>query len=227
MKKTLIIVLALSIVIAGVATASVVSSKHDLRADVTVAGRTITAAGSTGVSQVCVFCHHPHRGAGGGITSVLLWNISDVSQSYLTYSSPTANSTNLNGLAVTNATSLLCMGCHDGADNSFIRDSAEGSLGTLTMGANNEANLGETLVDDHPIEFDYPTAVAFGNNDIRLATAGEVRATNATYPLFSGTMQCSTCHNVHMGDNSASTQVQFMRGNVTNSELCIDCHTAK
>jgi hypothetical protein len=227
MKKTLIIVLALSLVLAGIAVATVVSSKHDMRANVTVSGRTISSAGST-TSQVCVFCHHPHRGTNALVTSVLLWNISDGGNSYATYDSPETNIVTINGSDVTDATSLLCMGCHDGgANNAYIQKTADGTLGAVPLfaGSSDAANLGTTLADDHPIEFTYPTAWAAGLDDIQLGDGTIVTgAGGQSYPLFSGTMQCATCHAVH---DPGTAGVQFMRGPIADSEICIDCHTAK
>ena len=237
MKKVLILAVALSLIIVGASVASVVSSKHDFRdASLFGSGVGAKAVGAT-TSQVCVFCHHPHRGAATGVSTVLLWNISAAAGSYATYSSPTTNATGI-GSTLSSASdssamySLLCMGCHDGAgsSNSFIRTTVDGVLGTVPVPAGN-ANLGTTLTDDHPVNFQYPTATAAGLEDINVTiTNGKV---DGTYPLFNDgagnpTMQCATCHDVH---NGGSARVQFMRGGtadvITNSKICRDCHTAK
>jgi hypothetical protein len=232
LKRTLILVLAVSLIIAGVAMATVVSTKHDMRAIVTgIDGRSITATGSL-TTQVCVFCHHPHRGTSTLAGSVLLWNINDNAQTYATYSSPTTNATDIGGNVGTDDAAkytLLCMGCHDGggASNTFIRSAADGALGTAPDLLTGNTNLGSTLEDDHPVDFVYPsTAIAAdGLTDIKIAAGGQVvgNVGSTTYPLYIGTMQCATCHNVHNGDSSG---VQFMRGNniIANSEICRDCH---
>jgi predicted CXXCH cytochrome family protein len=234
LKKTLIIVLALSLLVAGIAVASVVSSKHDMRDFAGAPGRTISADGAT-TTQVCVFCHHPHRGTVAGISSVLLWNINDAAKDYPTYASPSTNSTNIGG----NVTSvpaaqytLLCMGCHDGGgvSNTFAVDTTDGTIKTgVTFPdlGTDTANLGSTLAEDHPVDFDYPTSDgAAGLTDIQIATGEGVVgfSSGTTYPLYSQTMQCATCHDVHNGTQAG---LQFMRGAVANSQICIDCHTAK
>jgi hypothetical protein len=239
MKRTLILVIAVSLIIAGVAMATVVSTKHDMRNLGTIAGRTISAGfgAATATSQVCVFCHHPHRGSSSLAGSVLLWNINDSNKTYTTYSSPTTNASGIGGDVDANADAskytLLCMGCHDGAAaaNTFIRPAVDGTLGTVPAFGDVASNLSSTLQDDHPVDFTYPTvANADGLTDIRLNNGGVVDGTPSTveYPLYEGTMQCATCHDVH---NGGSPLVQFMRGGTTNiiasSAICIDCHTAK
>lgn len=232
MKKTIILVLAVSLIIAGVAMATVVSSKHDMRENQAAFDYGVRSVGST-TSQVCVFCHHPHSGS--TIGTVLLWNINDVDKTYATYSSPTTNASGMGGdltVADDNARySLLCMGCHDGgASNAFVRATVDGDLGAVPSFGTISANLGSTLADDHPVDFTYPTATAAGLEDINVAVGGQVVGTvsgsSVTYPLYGGTMQCATCHNVHAGETS---DVQFMRGQniIADSAICRDCHTAK
>jgi predicted CXXCH cytochrome family protein len=226
LKKTLIIVLAISLLVGGIAVASVVSSKHDMRGLIDVGnGRTITSVGAT-TTQVCVFCHHPHRGASSAVSSVLLWNISDANKSYATYTSPSMNSTNVGGDVGSDDNAqytLLCMGCHDGggSSNAYVQTTVDGSLGTVADLGGNISNLGSTLADDHPVDFTYPTSAGVGLTDIQLAASGVV---DLKYPLYGGTMQCATCHDVHNGTQAG---LQFMRASVTNSQICIDCHTAK
>lgn len=233
MKKLIILTLALSLVIAGIAVATVVSSKHDLRLD--------AAYTSANSSQVCLFCHHPHRGSSSATTD-LLWNISDAVKDYPTYASASANAVGMGGnlgKTGTAVSSLLCMGCHDGAtSNTFIKkDWADAAAMTETpddfVSPGGYADLDETLADDHPVDFTYPTVNQVGN-DIQ-ARAGNGQYVNGfysgvNYPTFGGTMQCATCHNVHNGE---SPLVQFMRGTgsandiITDSVICRDCHTSK
>jgi len=242
MKKVLILTLAISLIVAGIALATVVSSKHDMRGSITFGTRVTSST----TSQVCVFCHHPHRGQGNA-QNALLWNISDTSATYQTYAK-TSTITSIGietsgdnvgaqgGPDNASVYTLLCMGCHDGqgSSNSFIRDTVDGTVGTHPPSITSSANLGTTLVDDHPVDFVYPDAGTAG--DVRSATNGNVTGANSVvYPLFSNgasnnqyTMQCATCHDVH---NGGSPKVQFMRGGtndvIANSQICIDCHTSK
>lgn len=230
MKKVIILTLAISLIVAGIAFATVISSKHDMRASLVMGaqfGRTITAANSV-TTQVCVFCHHPHRGS-SSVATTLLWNINAAVASFTTYTSVTMNATDGGDSLTPGATSgsnysLLCMGCHDGGgvSNTFVKgQAADGSLGSFPNLKTGIANLGSSLSDDHPVDFTYPTT---GLGDIQ----GKVGDTVATiYPLYSGTMQCATCHDVH---NGTSRLVEFMRGStdiITDSKICRDCHTNK
>lgn len=245
MKKFLVFALALILVVgfASMAFAGVSGSKHDL-----VDGPAAGANGSgTGTTQICVFCHHPHRGdvATGNSTTKdtvnvkndLLWNMDSFSQDeYETYSNPTSMGATNAGAAINNANapaSFLCMACHDGviAASSLVALPADGTANNSSISISGYADLGTTLADDHPVNFDYPNGT---DAYIKDPTAGEVigniDATN-TYPLFSGKMQCGTCHDVHAGENSKAgdltTGIQFMRGDIAGSLICRDCHIAK
>ncbi len=261
MKKTIILALAISMVIAGVAMASVVSSKHDMRYIAlpgTALANRITAGPTEMTSQVCVFCHHPHRGAtSNGVTNTLLWNINAAAHNYPVYANTATldYATHADGYTVGTDTgedaryTLLCLGCHDGttavASNSFIRTAADGSLGAFpdltqtNTSDNGAANLGTTLADDHPVDFTYPTLRAGSDTDVNIVVTGgkvdgEADGIQVLYPLFGGTMQCATCHDVH---NGSSPHVEFMRGLnpadmseqdvITSSKICRDCHTHK
>ena len=239
MKKVLALSVVLCLIVAGVALATVVSSKHDMRPATLGAYKAVGAA----TSQVCVFCHHPHRGA-STVSTVLLWNISDTANTYNTYG-PTPTSGNgaagtIGGQTGTNTETqytLLCLGCHDGAGatNSWVQpNAADGTLGSM-VAVGGAANLGSTLEDDHPVDFLYTDAYGAGYKgsgagDIKPNTGNFVigAVTSTSYPLFSTTMQCATCHDVH---NGQSPLVQFMRGGSTNvianSGICRDCHQSK
>ena len=230
MKKTLIFVLAAIMVVAfaGVAFAKVSGSKHDL-SSANYAG--------TGSNQVCVFCHHPHRGyvvPGGNVSNALLWNVDDFSQSsYSTYTNNSMNAVD-NGTALTSTNSpqsFLCMACHDGviSANSLVLPPGDGIDIPANKTLSGGAVLGTTLADDHPVNFTYTT-----DGGLAIPAAGVVTGVPSgnTYPLFAGLMQCGTCHDVHAGDttsgtDSKSTAVGFMRGNIEYSQICTDCHTNK
>jgi len=249
MKKVLILTLAISLIVAGIALATVVSTKHDMRP-----GSSPTGAKATGAttSQVCVFCHHPHRGQNAVVSAALLWNISDASTIYQTYAAtstitsigiqnPGDNVGAQDSTLTPSVYTLLCMGCHDGggSTNSFIRGTVDGTLGSFPT-LTGLPNLGSTLGDDHPVDFVYPASAG----DVKPASGSDVigNLTSVVYPLFSNgaasnqyTMQCATCHDVH---NGQSLNVQFMRdklaggstyagGVIVNSRICVDCHTSK
>lgn len=231
MKKVLLLAIAVSLVVAGMAVASVVSSRHDMR---------LKISGNT-QNQVCVFCHHPHRGySAAGVSATLLWNFQDTDTvAFTTYGSPTVQGTvvgdalNLTGNSVYSA---YCLVCHDSdfaTDTLINKPSGTGALTEIDSYVNDVDNIaGDTdnLTNDHPIDFDYS---ASANLDATKGIKAQLndsavlgQQTGQTYPLFTGTMQCATCHNVHNGDNQA---IQFMRGStaLSNSNICRDCHTNK
>ena len=241
MKKTLVFALAMVMVLgfAGMAFAGVSGSAHDLASGSNMAG--VPYALGTGTNQICVFCHHPHRGAapdgGATVKNSLLWNMNDFSAlSYDTYSqSGSMNTTGGVGTALTSSNapqSFLCMACHDGTigTNSLVTVPGD-SLTNITAAYNLTAGaaLGTTLADDHPVNITWPLDdVANGSmvsNNASDTVVGDVSGNN--YPLFSGVMQCGTCHDVHAGDNSASADIGFMRGDTVGSEICMDCHIDK
>lgn len=236
MKKLMVLVVVLSLIVVGAAIAGVVSSKHDMRVYAGANGIIVIGqGGKTTTNQVCVFCHHPHRTKASGTDTVLLWNNDVPNTSYTTYSSPTANVAGQGGaLGSTSETqySRLCMGCHDGSSGinvlltSPIDVSSSGTAATKTLSGLQADIGGDTgnLTNDHPVDFTYPTVIA-STDDIRVPDASGT--VDGTYPLYSGTMQCATCHAVHRGTDSADTKIQFMRGSTVNSSICIDCHMSK
>lgn len=226
MRRVLLCTMALCLVASAIAMATVVSSKHDMRS--TVPGKAISAANST-TQQVCVYCHHPHRGESSLVGSYLLWNIYDANKNYATYSSPTTNSSGIGGMlnsgSSASSASLLCMGCHDGSvgENSFVRDTAaDGYLGDFPDLSGSTANFSSSIETDHPVDFTYP----LNQYGIQPPTGDFVVGyySSTMYPLFSGTMQCETCHDVHNG--GVHNPLQFIRGDntITSSVICRDCH---
>lgn len=229
MKKFIVLATALVLVfgLAGVAFAGISGSKHDLA--------TLDKAG-TGTSQVCVFCHHPHRGTNStgdnNVSDALLWNMADFTlASYATYAdSGSINATDI-GVAIDSATapqSYLCMACHDGTIGigALVTAPIDGTNITVSPTVGAQANLGGTLVDDHPVNMTYSADEV---------VAGTLAANTATqvagkYPLYAGKMQCGTCHDVHAGgtdSQSASSGLDFMRGDIVGSAICTECHLTK
>jgi hypothetical protein len=233
LKKAIILAVAIGLLLAGVAIAGVVSSNHDMR--LKISDETTT--------QVCVYCHHPHRGANATITETLLWNMNDWDTTqFQTYGSASISATTTgDNLGTSGAASFsyLCLACHDGTiggNAELLAKPADGSAGTSTS-FTGQANLGTTLVDDHPVDFNYISAQTTDTAGIKASTAAPAGrivqgAGDTTYPLYANTMQCATCHNVHDGTVSESVQnIQFMRGAgnnvINNSQICQDCHINK
>jgi len=240
MKKVLLIALAICLAFAGVALAGVVGSYHDLSTN-----------GTT--SQVCVYCHHPHLGnPPGKVGNGLLWNITGWTgapyEVYDAAESSTMNASNPTGTDVSSSSgyvSYLCMACHDGSigTNALLRQPRDGTAIDAAITISGAANLGATLEDDHPVNFDYSLAggVDPGIQPETSTALVDGAGGNYDYPLFSGEMQCATCHDVHRGTvpsslpndctadggTSCDQNIQFMLGNTAASEICTDCHIDK
>jgi hypothetical protein len=255
MKKVLLVALAISLVAAGIAFAGVAGSLHDL-GDYAVEKKDPT---NVNTGQVCVFCHHPHRGqvtfAGQALTNAILWNITDWDPSvypvYDSNESDTFNATTAGDLindGTSNAyASFFCMACHDGliGNNALVRVPRDATNNTQAydIGAvAPDADLGATLEDDHPVNFTVDTTLYGLDGGLQTMSGGSWASTALggganTYPMFASKMQCSTCHDVHRGSigteancatidsgMSCDNDIEFMLGDTTNSEICVDCH---
>ena len=180
---------------------SIVDSNHNL---------SVSGPGpfrSTTETEVCIFCHTPHRARG----NAPLWNREDSVQTYTLYDSPTFQGTP----GQPSGSSKLCLSCHDGSI----------ALGLLHTGSvpmepghefldSGEAAIGTSLHDDHPISFDYATS--------RGGTSAEfVAAASIPHPIAldaQGMMQCTSCHDAH--DNQYGDFLLVANP----SQLCLGCH---
>jgi predicted CXXCH cytochrome family protein len=221
-KQKLILAAFLTFLSAASFAQSIVASKHDLST-----GGGITNK-STNESQVCIFCHTPHQKT---ITATPLWNKTLSAQAtYGVYASGTLNAT-LADVGGSGTVSNLCLSCHDGtvAVNSLDNKS---SIGTPTMGsateldatgkiaAGRETIIGTSLTNDHPINFTYDAALATLDGGLVTPTSASYVDVAHAVPLYSGKLQCATCHNPHNNANSS-----FMRKANSGSALCLTCHS--
>jgi hypothetical protein len=91
---------------------------------------------------------------------------------------------------------------------------------------------GDTTVRDltkqHPVNFTYPDATTAASIGIQPAADLNSVDGNGNVPLFSGRMQCATCHDPHAGPSSGahlffrafpSTPAQTLTGS-----SCVYCH---
>lgn len=221
MKRTLI---AASIVLLAAATASagIANTKHNLASGSTQTTRATVASGNT---ELCNFCHVPHGAMTGfnvvdetdTVAVTPLWNHTLGTATYTLYTSTTMDAAPAainSGTTITN----MCLSCHDGtvalgAMQNYM-NTAPGPVamqGNVTAGnalsAASTALLSTNLTNDHPINMTYNTA-----------DTGLVAAPPAGY-LFSNTVQCASCHDVH--DN---TFAPFLRATNVGSALCLACH---
>lgn len=197
--------------------ASIANSKHDLSATSATTGP--KAATET---QVCVFCHAPHKPG----LNVPLWNKTQTAQTFTFYSSNYVN--NYLGMAAPTMSALsgtrtkLCLSCHDGVTALGGVYNLAGSPGTIavtgTLGA--AANLGTDLSNDHPVLYDVkpgagPPGSPGTNPEIQVPLSGDaVKVYGA-----SNRVECTSCHNPHDPQYG-----KFLVKSNANAALCTTCH---
>lgn len=146
--------------------------------------------------ESCKICH-PLQNSLAEINYKPIWNNSVPKKYYSIYSSHTLNA----NVAQPDGSSKLCLSCHDGS-----------------IASN---NIGTDLSDDHPVSFNYNSSLAMadgGLHDPSLALSG-LGGTIENDLLFSGKMQCTSCHNPHQ-----SSYPKNLVMNNEKSELCLKCH---
>jgi len=217
MKRFLVLLAVVALFTTQAFAASVVGSKHDLRA---VGGGT---AVGTGLTDVCSSCHTPHQ-ATLAAGQDPLWNHTGTATALFgVYGSNTLNAvpTEIGGAAMgVQSVSLLCMSCHDGTV-SVVSMYNVPNAGAVTPTAvagrisaagliTSNANVGTSISNDHPVNFTYNAALVTADGGLAAPPAGL---------LFAGMVQCASCHNVHDPVN-----VPFLTMSNTASALCLQCH---
>jgi len=187
----------------------------------------VNASWSGGES--CRPCHTPHN-ADQTVPDSPLWNHQVTAATFQVYSSSTMNS--FPGQPT--GYSKLCLSCHDGTV-------AIENHGTYTSGTTYATfgNLTTNLQDDHPVSFTYNSALASvdpGLHDPHTTLSG-LGGTIEEDLLQNGVLQCTSCHDVHLGRNvsgCSSCHTSGPGGMVTKSvslwktndgsALCLTCH---
>ncbi len=166
--------------------------------------------------DLCEVCHTPHNADVTTITGMPLWAHDTTTSTFTVYTSPTFDGAGTIGQP--SGASLACLSCHDGT---VAIDSYSGRTGTDFM--TGSAAVGTDLTDDHPISFDYTTALATTDGGLfDPSTTASGLTTSGTIDgdmLFSSQLQCATCHDVH-----DKTYNFFLRMDNTGSALCLTCH---
>ncbi len=142
------------------------NTKHNFSAMVVPAlpadsSRTVQA---TNESQICAFCHTPHKATQQGMAPI--WNRKLSGQTYTPY-----KSTSIDALDIgqPNTKSKLCLSCHDGTlaigsvnvlnrqENPSVTMVGTSTDGTMPAGLGARTGftrrLGTDLTNDHPISF--------------------------------------------------------------------------
>jgi predicted CXXCH cytochrome family protein len=181
--------------------ASVVGSKHDFSSSG-------TSTYKTNSPQVCITCHTPHNAKADNLAP--LWNHASTTTTFTLYSSTTLNATTGQPAGTTKA----CLSCHDGT---VAVDSYGTNSGTKL--ATGGVKLGSDLSDDHPVSFTYDAALATADGGLKSPVSASLVVTGVNVPLFSGKLECASCHDVHDNANTS-----FLRMSNAGSALCLTCH---
>ncbi len=162
----------------------------------------------------CLVCHPPHRSSSAEET-LPIWSSKAVKDTFTVYGS--AGPAEQPGLPL--GSSKLCLSCHDGT---LALDSWGGRVNTvpfLNAGFEDRKN---GLKNDHPISVKYTSTNAMRTgelNDPFISNSG-LGNTIETDMLTNGTLQCSSCHDVHNGMGAGKLLVKTNK----NSNLCLTCH---
>lgn len=207
MRTRLLFALAVAIplvALSSVAIAGIAGTSHDF------SSRTWNTTG-----ELCRPCHTPHNGDITSVTNVPLWNHETTVATFTLYSTSTFDGAATAGQP--SGASLACLSCHDG---SVALDSFDGNIGSEYIAYGDE-RIGTDLSNDHPVAFTYDTALASTDGELYdpSTTASGLGGTIESDLLFSGSMECASCHDAH-----DDTNFPFLRITVSNSLICLTCH---
>lgn len=165
--------------------------------------------------ELCIVCHTPHNGD-LTVATAPLWNhkVTAVA-AYTVYSSSTLDAT----VGQPGDESKLCLSCHDGTV--ALENFGGVTTGTNPMLVTSPGYVGTDLRNDHPISFTYDAALVTADGGLNAITTNVpvLGGTIDAKMLFSGKMQCASCHDVHDNTNGA-----FLKMSNAGSALCITCH---
>ncbi|WP_242093905.1 cytochrome c3 family protein [Aestuariivivens sediminicola] len=207
--KSLLLTLALAL-FATVAFAQITGTLHDF------SGAAWNDASS---GEICNACHSPHQ---GDVTAVVpLWSRATTAGAFAAYTSPTFNAddtgtdTDGTGAAYTatpSGVSLLCLTCHDGVSKLDYTGVATTTMTDIAAWAVRNGGA-----DEHPISIDYNANLISADGGLHtVATASERLSAQ-------GTVECSSCHDVH---NSANIDggSKLLAASNAGSDMCLTCH---
>ena len=190
-KNGLVVAVSVMVAASAYVIAAIDGSGHDFEN---------SAWNSTAGKEICEPCHTPH-GAANNVQAPLWNHTNTTTSSFQVYTSPTLNAT----VGQPDGESIACLSCHDG---SVALDSFGGKSGSTKMSGSKL--VGTDMRDDHPISFLYSAG-----------GAGLKTGNSVSNLLFSGKVQCASCHDVHNG-GTGTTNLLVMSN--VGSVLCLTCH---
>jgi len=193
---------------------TIVGSPHDFSANGWSGGR------------ICVACHTPHNGD-TTIAAAPLWNHEVTTSTFTMYARSSIDGT-ITGQP--EGVTLLCLSCHDGT---VAVDSFGGATGTTFISG--AALIGTDLSNDHPISLTYTDTTAATDGGLHPPTtttvtvgAGGDRTRTGSIDavlLENGTVQCSSCHDVHNTFTVPGAVGQpLLKVSKAGSAICLTCH---
>jgi len=234
-----LIVAALVAPLSALAAGTIVSSRHNLSS---TGAYSVTST----QTQICVFCHTPHRAA----ATKLLWNRTSTSAAGWTAGNTTSG-TGLPAASALSAPSKNCLSCHDGTQSLGAVVNYQGAAASFTMSGAAVAatgflnatayqvGAGGNMDTNHPVSIPYKgslynainSSIAAADANYRNAsttgcTGSTVCTTGGTYAvrLYGSTtttagIECGSCHEPH-----DTTNTSFLRYSNASSSLCQSCH---
>ena len=185
-----------------------------------------------GSGEICKPCHTPPN-AMTSVNEAPPWNHEVTTATFTPYKSPTMNA--LPGQPT--GTSKLCLSCHDGT---VAVDSFGDHLGTIFISDtwytypndSLDSYLGTDLTGDHPISFDYNSALANSDGELYdpATTPSGLGGTITEDLLNNGRLECTSCHDPHLSRSSGCNAGSCHFGQQTLSlwkngdALCFTCH---
>lgn len=187
-------------------------------------------------SQICVFCHTPHRSSSEGP----LWNRAAVTKTFKHFSSATLaiDDSALSGAAdygQPTGSSRLCLSCHDGVTALGAVFTTPGSLSDVPIQFTNKrtgqtgpnVSIGfETFSTHHPVSFRYnQTVIDLLRGAPYFKTEYWWSPTSSSVRLDKqGRMQCITCHDPHQDKSDVASSMNPFWTAKTYAEVCQSCH---
>lgn len=173
-------------------------------------------------NKICAVCHTTHNAT--SVATAPLWDHEVTAVSgYTTYTSATFDPHGGTTIGDPGASSKLCLSCHDGTVALENFGGVTGGTNFISLGNRIGGATGGDMSKEHPISFDYTTALAGldgGLHDPATTNVPALGGSISNTMLFANKMECASCHDVHNKYNVPS----LLKLSNTNSQLCLTCH---
>ncbi|MDA3787678.1 MAG: cytochrome c3 family protein [Desulfobacula sp.] len=201
----------------SIAFSGIVGSVHDF----TDSGVGIPV--DNGTNEICIVCHTPHN-AMDSTTAKPLWNHELTTSVFTLYHSNTFEGDST--IHQPSGVSKLCLSCHDGTV--ALNNWGSKVDGVLFMNGH-KIILSTNLSNDHPISFDYTSALASSDGKLHdpVTTNSGLGDIISNDLLVDNRVECTSCHDIHnkMGNgNYQAPRYGLLWKKNDNSALCLTCH---